>query len=428
MHMKHAHHCIIVLAALLVLAAFDTGCNHDAPPLSEAFNHATYYTGGSDTAKTRKAELVADLKGAQDSIDIAVSHLTDTDVAQALIDAKNNGVDVRVISDWDSWTSADKAEAGLKMLEDHDVKPVYGDAALSYLPDPSLPSVLANCQVNDAAQYEICSSGQSGEQGQMVRPGNYNLMSHNFAIIDHHRVWNFPALDGTKRDWLGWRIDSELLAEDFGHEFQQMYGGVFATTLDVYNGPLKSSNDYNVRYYSDQGEMKVWFNPQERLIKTVIDEVYKAHASVWVMTDDLVNPNLLDALEYKKNNGFDVRIMVNSDTQATGSSKDRLDALGARHAPAGYDHLPTFIVIDQKPDRNGVKRPRRVIKLSHPLIRARPFETHFDANADKVFVYPADLFVDGNLWMLQESGSTTHKDGTVDQYTQHWLKMWNAAQ
>lgn len=428
MNKLHRHTIVAALAALVALAVVDAGCSNDRPPMTEAFNQADYYVGGPEQTEMRRAELIADIDAAGESIDIAVSRLVDQEVAQALLDAKERGVEVRVVSDWDSWTSPEQADAGLKMLEDNEVLPVYGDGSLSYLPEPTLASVLSNCQVYDDPQYKVCSQGQASGQGTMVRPGSYNLMSHNFAVIDEEVVWNFPPLDDSQQDWIGWRIESSLLAYDFAHEFQQMYGGTFATTLDVYNGPLKSSTDYNVRYFTDKGEMKVWFNPQERLLKTVIDEVYKARSSVWVMTDNLANLDLIDALEYKNNNGFDVRVMIHPDHQAVGESKDRLDAMGVRYAPDGRDHLPTLIVIDQKTDRTGRDRPRKVLALSHPLMRARPFDTEYNDQADKVFIYPSDLFTDGNLWLVQESGSTNHDYELVDQFTRHWDQVWNAAQ
>lgn len=163
-------------------------------------------------------------------------------------------------------------------------------------------------------------------------------------------------------------------------------------------------------------------------MKTVIDRVYKAKASVWVMSDNLVDPNLISALEYKAQNGFDVRVLVHPDEQASGDSLDALEELDLRWAPDDYDHLPTMIVVDAERDRSGDARPRYVLSLSHALIRARPFEVRTAQPNDLVYIYPSDLFTDGNLWELGESASMIHKDATINRYQDYWLGLWRDAQ
>lgn len=411
---------ILLVAAVAVGANAMFGC--DGPDDGAVFPaEADFHVDDADQAESRKAELIADLQAADTSIDIALATLDDEEVAQALVDAQARGVTVRSVADWDA-----RDTAGITMLESNDIIPTYGDGALQYLPDPTLGSVLGACQENESRRYVVCSRGQV--QGEMLRPGDYNLMSHNFAVIDDEVVWNFPAFDGAARNWVGWRAKSAKLAYDFAREFQQMHGGVFSTTLSIYNGPLKSSTDYRVSYLTDKGMMKVWFNPQERLMKTVIDEVYKARASVWVMSDTLSNPHLVDALEYKANNGFDVRILVHPDHQATGEIQDRLEDMGVRYAPARYDHLSTLLVIDAETDREGRKWGRHVIGMSHPLLRGSPFDVEYDEPNDKVFIYPSDLFADGNLWLIDEKGANVHDFALNDQFEAQWRQMWEAAQ
>jgi hypothetical protein len=387
------------------------------------FNTQTdYYVQSKGNAEAREAELIADLDAAEDTVRMAVSTLADEEVAQALIDAKERGVDVRVVSDWDS-----RESTGLVLLEENGIFPVYGDGTLRYLPEPTLSSVLGQCQERPDMQYTVCFRGQGGQQGTMERPGSYNLMSHNFAVIDDYTVWNFPAFDAASRDWVGWRIQNSRLAYDFVPEFRQMHAGVFATTLDIYNGPVKSSTNYTARYLTEKGFMRVWFNPQERLMKLFIDRVYKAKASVWISTDNLTNPFLLDALEYKANNGFDVRVVVHPDHQATGDAKDRLEGIDVHYAPDGYDHLSTMMVIDAEADRNATRWGREILSLSHPLLRGAPFEIESSSPSDQVYVYPADSFADGNMWMLQEQGANIHKMELAQRYEDHWLEIWETS-
>ena len=390
--------------------------------MDEAFVHAEYQAQPAEQMDKQRAQLIDDIENADELVEAALSTLDDPEVVQALVEASQSGVDVRIVGDWDR-----REAAGFKTLENNDVFPVFGDGELNYLPEPTLSSVLGQCRMFEDEQYKVCFSGN--EQGTMVRPGNFNIMSHDFFIIDERTVWTTPPLDGQGRDWVGWRIESSKLAYDYGREFQQMHGGVFASTLDVYNGPVKSTNDYNIRYHTDKGQMKVWFNPQERLLKQVIDQLYKAKSSVWIMSDNLTNPFLLDALEYKNDNGFDVRLLINPDTQATGEPKSRLEALGVRWAADRYDHLPTVILLDSEPDRTGRPRPRSVLGLSHALLRGSPFEVDYkDEVDDEVIIYPADLFVDGNLWQLEESGANIHGDPQLEQFEQYWLGAWKASE
>ncbi|QDG51451.1 hypothetical protein FIV42_12060 [Persicimonas caeni] len=424
---------LLLVGAMAVGTASTLGCDEQADG-SVFPAKAEFHVRDVDQSAEQRAELIADIEAARESIDIAVSTLLDEEVAQALIDARARGVAVRVVSDWDSRDSA-----GLVQLEDNDIIPVYGDGALQYLPEPTLNSLLSIClydphEVKCSTQLEACLGGAASEdcftpeEGLMQRPGSFNLMSHNFAVIDEDVVWNFPALDQATRNWIGWRAKSSQLAYDFSREFQQMHGGVFSTTLSIYNGPLKSSTDYRVRYLTDEGILKVWFNPQERLMKTVIDEVYKARASVWVMSDTLSNPHLVDALEYKANNGFDVRVLVHPDHQASGDIQDRLEDLGVRYAPATYEHLSTLLIIDAEKDREGRKWGRHVMGLSHPLLHGSPFEVEYKKPDDEIYIYPSDLFADGNLWLIDEKGANTHDFTLNDRFVDQWRNLWEAAQ
>jgi hypothetical protein len=415
----------VALVPTLVLLAWclTAGCTEERPSYTALFeSRAEYHTEGADRAEEREAELVSDIRAAEESIQLAVSTLADEEVAQALIDAKQRGVQVNVVSDWDA-----RESAGLVLLEENGIFPVYGNGELRYLPEPTLSSVLGFCRDQPQLQRIECFRGQDGNQGTMVRPGHFNLMSHNFAVIDERTVWNFPAIDGTNRDWIGWRIESSTLAYDFLPEFKQMHSGVFATTLDIYNGPVKSNTNYNERYLTDQGVMKLWFNPQERLMKLVIDRVYKAKASVWIASDNVTNPFLLDALEYKANNGFDVRVVVHPDHQSQGDAKARLEALGVKYASGSLDHLSTLLVMDAERDRNGDKWGREVLGLSHPLIRGGPFEVTRGTRSDVIYVYPADLFADGNLWMLEEAGANIHKTELVDSFEDYAIELWEVS-
>jgi hypothetical protein len=375
---------------------------------------------GPNRGDAIRGDLVADFAGATVRIHAAITHLEDERVARALIRAHERGVDVRIVSDADH-----RSDSGFQLLEQAGIPVVYGDGALRYLPDPTLSPLLQGCQ--QTVEHITCTRDQGAagpDLGLMVRPGSYNLMSHTFFVIDEVTVWNFTTpLRGGAHHWLGFRMKSEDVARSFEREFKQMQAGVFSTTLSVYNGPLKSTTHQSPTHYTNEGIVRVQFNPQERLIKQMIDEIYRARASVYIMSDNIANPYVVQALEYKHANGFDVRIIMGRD-QAP-ATRDRLLALGARQAPAGVTHLPSLVIIDDGRDRNGALRPRIVQALSHPILRGSPFEVLYRLPNDWVRIYPSDTFADGNLWEIVEEGF--ERTPAVDRAVAFWQSFWSQA-
>ncbi|MBA2664975.1 MAG: hypothetical protein H0U74_21995 [Bradymonadaceae bacterium] len=415
----------LCLTAAFCLLAIDA---QSADPETWLYQ-ADYRAGGPSTRVNIRADVVADINASRTRVWAAVSHLQDEEIAQALVGAHKRGIDVRIVADEDH-----KADAGFGLLEAAGLRPTYGDGELIYLPDPTLSPLLEECQTRP--DLVICTRGVSGRaptptDGKMVRPGHFNLMSHTFFVIDEMTVWNITTpLTSKTTYWLGFRMTSEEIARTFEREFRQMHGGVFATTLSVYNGPLKSTIQRTPLYHTDKGAIRIQFNPQERLIKNVIDEVYRAKASVYIMTEDLSNPFLIDALEYKKARGFEVRVVIGKGQGPT--MLDRVTVLGAKQVAANIDHLPTMIIIDQRKDRLGRENPRIVQLLSHPLIRTAAFEVTFNLPNDRVRVYPSDTFVDGNMFEILEFGNQRGVARPValeaDRFLGIWNQVWSGAQ
>ncbi len=349
---------------------------------------------------TSRAEMVKEIREARGHVDAAFQRLNDNDVANALIAAHNAGAKVRVVGDFDFQT-----DSGFVLLLAADVPVVFGDGELRYLPDPTISPILDNCGYSTRGDKVICPA--SGENvfrplsnGEMVRPSDYNVMSHTFVRIGERVVWNFASpLDGSTTVPLAFRIDGESMSESFEREFNQLYTNVFSISVDAYNGPNKSGVQFEPMYLTEFGEVYLRFSPQDRVTKTVIDEVYKARASVFIMTDTLSEDFLLDALEYKKNNGFEVRLVVNQAAQDP-DALARLTALGVKFAPASLDYVPTVVVLDTEPTRRGDIELQRAHVASHPLWKTAPFAIYFDEPNDEVEVYKSDSFADGVMWSL----------------------------
>jgi hypothetical protein len=396
--------------------------------------------------QTHRQEILADINNARQRIWAAVTPDTmDAEIADALIAAGERGLQVRVVADAD----ASNSEGFPKLRDSGAVETSFGNGTFSYLPNPTLAQILTYCDLKENRHVTICESGatpnpdspcrQSGEngsQGSMCRPGSFNLMSHRFFLIDETTTWNLAGGFGSPAGNLGWRSTSELLVEDFEPEFKQLFEGVFADNLDQYNGTVKSTADGRVKYYNDEGMFKVRFNPQERLMKHVVDEIYEARSSVAITTSTLTNPFVLKALEYKANNGFKVRVVVGRDSQPSADDVEatrRLQNLGAKTHPAD-DQLPSTLVIDDEPKAPENKAwPRTALALSHPMWRAQPFtvvgpEPNSMSRDDRVEVYRSDQFIDGNFWMLEETAADTEANTgrwpEIDQMAQFFDHVW----
>jgi hypothetical protein len=451
--MKRLHSMALTLLGLGALSALvAAGC--EPAPYAELQTVLQYEVAedGNDRASLRDRWL-ADLQEADSRIWAAVNgDVMDQEVADAMIQAHQAGADVRVVADVE-----DQGTEGFQALDDAEVPVTYGDGELLYLPDPNLSQVTTRCRLNQSTQIVTCDSGNtssplcdrdSSTQGAICRPDSFNTMSHRFVIVDEHTVWNLANgfEDMGEAGALGWKVESEVVREDFEREFRQMDGtvgpdtpgrerdSVFATTLGAYDGILKSRTDNNVVYLSNQpGALTIRFNPQERLMKEVIDAVYRARSSVTVISPRIRNPFLLGALEYKANNGFQVDVTIGEGAQPQDRGSDgprsRLQALGARTHPAG-ENLPTLVLIDQEstPQRQW---PRSAIVLSHPLERARPLQISVGTGpggSDEVLVYPSDAFIDGNLWKIFEYESNTGQAEPIDRFARWADRIEQATQ
>lgn len=374
-------------------------------------------------ASDARAQLLREIRETRDTLDVAVTRLTDDEIANAMVTAKKAGAKVRVVADADY-----AADSGFAILAANDIDVKFGNGELRYLPDPTLSSILDNCGFAAVGDKVTCPSIDFFvplSARQMVRPGSYNLMSHNFFILGPRVVWNFASpMTSDSTIPLAWRIDGELLKESFWREFNQMHAGVFATTLSIYNGPIKSGTQFSPIYVTEYGEFRMRFGPQERVIKTIIDDVYKARASVFIMTDSLTEQALIDALEYKASNGFEVRVIVNETAQDP-EMLPRLRDVDVRLAPSSLDYVPTMVIVDTEPNRRNEIEQRRVHVASHPIWKTAPFQVFVSTPNDYLEIYKSDYFVDGLLWSLYAYKG--QESTNIDQLTRLFTTTWEAS-
>lgn len=390
------------------LLFWGTSCG-DEVPLSDTVNAHLQVFSNDDQAITR---FIEQINSETSRIDAAFSAIDHEEVINALIEAKRRGVRVRIVADVDN-----QLDPGITKLLNEKISFSFIDGELTYLPDPNMSPILK-------------------PKGYLVRSSDLSIMTHNFALLGATQVWNFsgPLLQSFPPT-LGYYAKSELLREDFTREFNQLFSGVGSTTLDVYNGPVKSSvyrhpyeydNGepfyYSDSLYTDNGRLRILFNPQNRAVKTLIDEVYRAKGSIYIQTESIEEKALIKALAYKFDNGFDVRIVVNTKSQST-SYKSDIQKIGA----AGIDvpHLPTVIIFDEgKGVGDQFLYPRQAMVISHPIFSTSPLVVVPGFPDDSVSQMKSDTFADGHAWILSEvagqRGQSTSINQLLDKFNEHW--------
>ncbi|MCB9506637.1 MAG: hypothetical protein H6697_03095 [Myxococcales bacterium] len=272
----------------LILAACAAACT-SAPEELETGAGLTAWELASWTPGDDRliAEAVGLVDVAEHTAWVAADVFTSTDLADALVAAQGRGVDVRVVGDADVREQAGFARLAELLQAVDGQKPLrFGDGAMVYNPNLEL----------------------------VARPGEHSLMTENFIVVDERRVLTVTGGFGPSDVYqAGLRATSSYMGRDFADEFSQMYAGIFASTVDGFSSPLKSITDNRETYDSLSGRAGVAFGPQERLVKRLIDEIYAARSSIFVVAEALSSTELAAALRYKAEAGFEVSVVVSDD-------------------------------------------------------------------------------------------------------------------
>jgi len=356
------------------------GCN--APPEMDTFSQVRVHA--PDDAESTDAYFIDLFDSAEETLDVALPAIEDEDLSDAIIDAWDRDVAVRVVTDIDR-----SADAGVIALQEAGVPLTLADGAITYFDFNILDDVL-------------WTSDQA-------------IMSHAFAIADEIRAVNATSA-GTLEE--GTRLVLDLQGEDLmidmWVEHNQVFGGSDAVALTAYSSAAKSIADFRWAYGTQTDQvMEMWLGPQERLTKRIIDAVYSARASVWVLTNDFANDGLSAALEDKAAYDFDVQVVVGP---AWGASSFALSLELRDHTPDVSKHricdpgeVPTLVLIDYERARDGNRYTSQAFLLSHDLYSAARLY-----RSDEVI---NDQLIDGNLFVLDDYNAP---DGAMLDLQQVW--------
>jgi phosphatidylserine/phosphatidylglycerophosphate/cardiolipin synthase-like enzyme len=253
-----------------------------------------------------EARLIEKINAAQSSIHIAAFEFDLTPVAEALIAAKQRGVDVR-------WVTDD--EHGLEA----DGEPGHGQFAM----------------LEDAG-IEVRSDSRSA------------LMHNKFWIFDNQVVWtgstNITENGIFKQNNNTIVIQSTALATIYEREFQEMWDGQF--------GPTSPSQLSEQTTIVNGSQIVVVFTSEDPALEQAIIPVVKsATKSIRFLAFSFTDFPLAEAMIQRSQNGVGVAGVfekVGSDTDAA-----ELDTLFCAQVPVRRDGNPSFlhhkvIVIDER--------------------------------------------------------------------------------
>jgi phosphatidylserine/phosphatidylglycerophosphate/cardiolipin synthase-like enzyme len=250
---------------------------------------ATFYRDGIDE------DIAAAIDQARVSVDVAIYDLNLWSIRDALIKAHRSGVDVRVVTESDNLD-----EQELRDLKD--------------------------------AGIEVLGDRHEG------------LMHHKFVVIDRSEIWtgsvNFTK-GGTYLDNNNLvHIQSTRLAEDYTHEFEQMF-------VDGHFGTLKSPNSPYPLLNINGSAVEVYFSPQDGTLQHILATVDSAEESIYFLAYSFTSDELADALIQKANSGVLVRGVFDKDQyhSNSGTEFDTLLTAGIDVRLDGNQHLMHHKVI-----------------------------------------------------------------------------------
>jgi phosphatidylserine/phosphatidylglycerophosphate/cardiolipin synthase-like enzyme len=267
--------------------------------------YTVYFTEPADpNASSFRGGLDEDLAGAIDqaqvSVDMAIYDLNLWSVRDALIRAYRRGVGVRVVTESDNMDEQEVQELKETGIE------VLGDR----------------------------------------REG---LMHDKFVVIDRTEIWtasmNFTTGGGYRDNNNIIRIRSSKLAEDYTHEFEQMF-------VDDHFGTSKSAVTPNPTMTVNGSLIEVYFSPQDGTRDHIQAAIDAAQESIYFMAYSFTSDVLAEALIDRAESGVTVAGVFDNDQYHSnlGTEFDTLSSAGIDVRLDGNPRLMhhKVIIIDEQ--------------------------------------------------------------------------------
>jgi phosphatidylserine/phosphatidylglycerophosphate/cardiolipin synthase-like enzyme len=305
---------VVVLAIAIPLAIYLLPQRQPAPgpaatPVATATWYELFFTTPTypDRPENRKGgldeRLVQFIDSAKKSVDAADYDFDLTNVAEALARVKRRGVQVRFVTDTDTWTS-NNAEV---------------QAAWSILKQAEIPVV--------------------DDQRQPI-------MHHKFMVVDGEWVWtgswNWTVGDTYRLNNNAVKIHSPELAANYSSEFEQMF-------VQRLFGPRKRAGSPRPRLTIGGDPVENYFAPKDPITPRIVDRINGAASSVEFLAFSFTEDTIGQALINRHKAGVKVRgVFETTGSQTRFSEFGRLKNAGLEVYTDGNPYVMhhKVIVID----------------------------------------------------------------------------------
>lgn len=364
--------------ASLIVATLLVGC---APPNTGDLFNTVEMTVEADVGPVHE-RLIELVDGAEEQVLAVLPALEDPAVADAIIEAWDRGLLVEVVTDIDH-----EADEGVQMLLDAGVPVQLGDGEMTY------------------TEFGI------GTVTEITVPSEFVQMSTAYVVVDENRVISATELGSLESGArIAFDIKSEDLVDDFVMEHNQLFGGTDASSLTAFSSLAKSITDSRWLYPNQTGlDFEVWVGPQERVVKRMIDAVYTARSSIYLLTEDFLDQGLAKALQDKAADGFEVLVVVGPTFGSTSTYSDTFlnetPDVGKHQVVDAVGRIPTVMLVDSRPEANPMGldiSPRaKAFVLTHDVVSAIRYELEpapdgsFDVSSVR-----SDQLTDGVLYVI----------------------------
>jgi phosphatidylserine/phosphatidylglycerophosphate/cardiolipin synthase-like enzyme len=243
------------------------------------------------------AQLAESILGARRSVDLAAYNLDLWSVRDALLQAHDSGVIVRVVVEGSNFEEAeiqDLVRAGIEVA-----------------PDTS-----------------------------------EDLMHHKFVVIDQWDVWtgsmNFTINGAYRNDNNLLHLQSGSLANDYRREFEEMF-------LDGRFGRLSKRDTPYPELSIGPASVEVYFSPEDGALSGLIRALQQAREQVLVMAFTLTADEIAELLIQRAEEGLDVRVIFEAgQIRSVGTDYERLleSSVDVRTDRNPYNMHHKVIIID----------------------------------------------------------------------------------
>ncbi len=217
--------------------------------------------------------LLADIAGAQESVHVAMYNINLAEIAEALIAAKDRGLDVGVVMETDKMEGEEMQRMLLYGI------PIVEDMGEGLMHDKFL--------VID---------------GEIVWTGSLNLTESSVYYDDN----NFE------------RIHSELAALDYEVEFEEMF-------VDHAFGEYSPANTPHTQIELNGIPLEIYFSPDDNVAQRLLALVNDARSSIYILAYTFTQDDLTNALIEADQRGVEVRGVFEADkVEDTGADYLRL--------------------------------------------------------------------------------------------------------